>query len=119
MAKNYFTLRRISLLWSYFAYIDVPEYLADQLFIKHKVTVHFGDEMCNPDNEYMVIFCKVRKSDEERFLAALDDMFNKMLLCGHPDYEAYCEQVLSKMEHGAEALREGRALEDENLRPAG
>lgn len=119
MTKNYFSLRRISLFWSYFAFIDVPEYLADQLFIRHEVTVHFGDEMANPDNEYRIIFCKVRKVDEERFLAALQDLPNKMLLCGHTDYEDFCSSFIAKMDKGAQALREGRSLEDEELRPAG
>ena len=45
MARNYIAFRQFSLLWNHYAFIDVPAYLADQLFIKHKVTVHFGEEM--------------------------------------------------------------------------
>ena len=37
--KNYFTLERFFLLYDHYAFIDVPEYYADQLFIQHKVTV--------------------------------------------------------------------------------
>ena len=37
--KNYFTLERFSLLYDHYAFIDVPEYYADQLFTQHKVTV--------------------------------------------------------------------------------
>ena len=34
--KNYFTLEQFSLLYDYYAFIDVPEYYADQLFIQHR-----------------------------------------------------------------------------------
>ena len=39
---NYFSLRKFSLLYSYYAIIDAPEYLADALFVQNKVRVHFG-----------------------------------------------------------------------------
>ena len=32
--KNYFTLERFSLLYDHYAFIDVSEYFADQLFIQ-------------------------------------------------------------------------------------
>ena len=41
--KNYFTLERFSLLYDHYAFIDVPDYYADQMFIQHKVTVRFGN----------------------------------------------------------------------------
>lgn len=31
--KNYFTLERFFLLYDHYAFIDVPEYYADQLFV--------------------------------------------------------------------------------------
>ena len=33
--KNYFTLERFSLRYDHYAFIDVPKYFADQLFIQH------------------------------------------------------------------------------------
>lgn len=33
--KNYFTLERFSLLYDHYAFIDAPQYYADQLFIQH------------------------------------------------------------------------------------
>ena len=61
--KNYLSLNRFSLLYDHYAIIDVPEYYADQLFIRHQVTVRFGKEFQHPDQPYVVIFCKVRKRD--------------------------------------------------------
>lgn len=65
--KNYFTLEQFSLLYDHYAFIDVPEYYADQLFLQHKVTVRFGNEFQHPDQPYVVIFCKVRKRDRDGY----------------------------------------------------
>lgn len=98
MTKNYNAFRQFSLLWAHFAFIDVPAYLADQLFIKHQVTVHFGEELHHPEANYIIIFCKVRKKDTDRFLAALEELPDKMLICGHLDYEEYCNDIIGRIE---------------------
>ena len=48
--------------------------------------------MC-PDAPYRVIMCKCRKRDVDPFLAAIRELPNKMLLCGHPDYLTFCEDL--------------------------
>nr|DAR21952.1 MAG TPA: hypothetical protein [Caudoviricetes sp.] len=111
--KNYFTLEKFSLLFDHFAFVDVPEYYADQLFIRHQVTVHFGDEYKHPDEPYVIIFCKVRKCDRDRFLAALAELPSKMILCGYPRYDEFCREFISKMDKGAKTLREKRCADDE------
>lgn len=111
--KNYFTLERFSLLYNHYAFIDVPEYFADQLFIQHQVTVHFGNEFRHPEQPYVIIFCKVRKRDCDRFLAALAELNRKMILCGYPGYEAFCASFIAKMNDGAKALREKRCWANE------
>jgi len=98
MTRNYIAFRQFSLFWDHYALINVLAYLADQLFIRHKVTVHFGEEMGHRDSEYKIIFCKVRKKDSERFLAALEELPRKMLICGHLDYEEYCDEIFRKLE---------------------
>lgn len=80
------TIEKFSLFYRYFAIIDTADYLADQLFIKHKVRVGFGPEFVCPDAPYRVIMCKCRKRDVDAFLAAIRELPNKMLLCGYPDY---------------------------------
>ena len=111
--KNYFTLEKFSLLYDHYAFIDVPEYYADQLFIQHKVTVRFGNEFQHPDQPYVVIFCKVRKRDRTRFLSALAELNRKMILCGYPGYEEFCTSFIAKMNDGAKALREKRCKPNE------
>ena len=54
---------RLSLFYSYFVFLDTDAYLADQLFIKHQVRVHFHEEYVRGDSPYRAIFCHVRKRD--------------------------------------------------------
>ena len=74
----YQDIERFSLLNAYYAYMDTDAYLADQLFIKHQVRVHFREEYVRDGSPYRVIFCHVRKRDQERFLAALNELPGKI-----------------------------------------
>lgn len=112
--KNYLSLNRFSLLYDHYAIIDVPEYYADQLFIRHQVTVRFGNEYQHPDQPYVGIFCKVRKRDRNRFLSALSDLNRKMILCGYPGYQDFCASFIASMSSGARTLREKRCKPHES-----
>ncbi len=87
---------RLSLFYSYFAFLDTDAYLADQLFIKHQVRVHFCEEYVRGDSPYRVIFCHVRKRDRARFQAALEELPKKMMLLGHTDYLDVCGALWSE-----------------------
>lgn len=93
--KNYVKIRTLSPLTNLYFFVDTPKYLADQLFIKHKVRVNFKKgEFRRKGDKYVVVECTVRKKDTGRFIAALDELPNKMLLLGYDDYEAYCNEVM-------------------------
>ena len=77
---HFVQLERHSLLFRHYAFVDTKDYLADQLFIQEKVRVYFRQETHRTDNDYCVIFCKVRKRDETA----------KMLLLGHAGYLDFC-----------------------------
>lgn len=109
---NYFTIRKFSLFYFYYAIIDVREYLADGLFVQNKVKVGFGPEYASPDTPYRIIFCRCRKRDREAFEAAMDALPNKMLICGYPGYVKYCEDL-------KELFRKRGANPDEAVCPAG
>lgn len=89
--ENYLKLKTFSPFSSSYVFLDCDEYLADQLFIKHKVPVNFGGEFVRDDTRYRVISCKIRKKHEENFLKALSEMYNKMILRGYDDYQEFCE----------------------------
>ena len=95
---HYWTLKRFSLRFSFYAIIDTEDYLADQLFAWEHVRIWLGHEFLSPDSPYRVIFCKCRKKDAEGFERAMEALPNKMLLCGHRDYITYCKNLKRKME---------------------
>ena len=87
---------RRSLLYTHYAFLDTEAYLADQLFLKHQVRVHFREEYGRDDSPYRVIFCHVRKRDRERFQAALEELPKKMMLLGYIDYLDVCRALWDK-----------------------
>lgn len=91
---------RLSLFYSYFVFLDTDAYLADQLFIKHQVRVHFCEEYVRGDSPYRAIFCHVRKRDRERFQAALEELPKKMMLLGYIDYLDVCHALWANVNSG-------------------
>ena len=91
----YQRIDRFSLRFAHYAFLDTDAYLADQLFIKHQVWVCFREEYVRNGSPYRVIFCRVRKRDEERFLSALEELPNKMMLLGYTDYLDACRTLRS------------------------
>ena len=96
--EMYFKIRKPSLRYDYFLFFDTPEYLADQLFIKQKVRVWFNQEYAKEGSPFLAIFCRVKKKDSAKFLAALDALKNKMILCGYPEYEAEVQKMIRHLE---------------------
>ena len=51
--------------------------------------------MAKNDSEYIVVFCKVKKKDREKFLESLNLLETKMELMGYSDYEEFCEPFVN------------------------
>ena len=96
--KLYWTIKKFSLRYDYFLFFDTTPYLADQLFIRHKVRVWFDREYTKDGSQYLAIFCHVRKKDVPEFLAALEDLKKSMILCGHPKYKEEVSLFMDDME---------------------
>ena len=96
--KNYLRLERFSLCHRFYAFLDSDDYLADQLFIKHKVRVKFLQEYQKDGFDFRTIFCRIHKRDERAFLDALNELPNKMMLCGHADYPAQCRAFMEMID---------------------
>lgn len=94
---NYWELKKFSLRKKYFAFVDTDGYLADQLFIKHRVRVDYRQEYAMPDSLYRVIMCCVAKKDLSEFVQALKELENKMILFGYADYLKFCEELKGKI----------------------
>lgn len=93
---NYVPIKKISIRYKYFCFIDAKEYLADELFIKHKIRVWFQKEAQKPDSDFVFIFCKVKKRDTNSFLKSLEELKRKMILLGYSYYEFFCEDFFKK-----------------------
>lgn len=107
------------MLYDYYAYFDTKDYLADNLFIKHEVTVHFMQEYAHDGTEYIVIRCKCRKRDSAAFCTALEEHPNKMLICGHRDYMDFCKEIQAKAEEGRKQMRREGELDHGTMDTAG
>ena len=59
--KNNYKLQSPSFFKFQYVFLDSEDYLADQLFIKYKVTVDFGDEYVKENSPYHVIFLQNKK----------------------------------------------------------
>ena len=62
--EYYQHIDRLSLFYHYYAFLDTEEYLADQLFIKHQVRVHFREEYARKDSQYLL--CTLGQSAPRR-----------------------------------------------------
>lgn len=109
----YLKIRKPSLRYDYFLFFDTPEYLADQLFIKQMVRVWFDQEYAKEGPPFLAILCHVKKKDSAKFLAALDALKNKMILCDYPEYEA---EVQKMMRHLEEAKGDAHINENDTSR---
>lgn len=94
----YLKLRKLSLRYNYFLFFDTAEYLADQLFIKQMIQVWFDMECEKKGSPFRAILCHVKKKDTAKFLAALDALKDKMILCGYPEYEAEVQKMMCYLE---------------------
>ena len=78
-----------------FAFLDTCNNLSDSLFSKHSLRARFGKEYIFSENpNYKIVLCHVRKKDAGKFFKVLDDLVDKMHICGHPDYEKFCENAI-------------------------
>lgn len=94
---NYIKCDDWSLTKYSYMFIDTKDYLADQIFINHKLMVYFGQEMVEPESGYYMIFCKIHKKDESIFLQCMGELRNKMLILGNTDYIDFCDEFIKKL----------------------
>ncbi len=64
------------------------------LLYRNKVKIKFKKAARRKDEKYQIVFCDVRRKDVEKFIRAMEELKNKMLLIGNIDYEAFCEELL-------------------------
>lgn len=77
-----------------FLFFDDMNYSSISLLNRNKVKVKIKTAAQKEDWKYQIVFCDVRRKDVEKFIRAMEELKNKMLLIGNTDYEAFCEELL-------------------------
>ena len=88
-------------------YLDTKEYLGAGPLVQRKVNVKHASDLVRDGEPYRLVILKVLKKDLDGFKEAMEDLKNKMLICGHRDYESHggdmIEEVLTLMREDMQA----------------
>ena len=96
--SNYICLTSSKLSrYKQYMYVDCKNYLADDLFIKNKITVNFEGDFTKDDSDYIFVYCKVKKKDHDKFIETLGELKNKMFLIRYSDSESFCEEQINNI----------------------
>ena len=99
--RNYMDMgKTLSGRWKNYLYVDTGDpklagLLAMRRVSRVKVEGVYGR---SEEDDYFYIELKIRVRDEEQFLSALEEMKNRMLICGHRDYEARAGEMIRNFE---------------------
>ena len=80
------------------AYLDTDEYYGVGPLQFNHVRLKYQKEMFKPDEKYRLVFLRVLKKDEPKFIEAMEDLKIKMLICGHTDYETHGGDLMDELE---------------------
>ncbi len=93
--RNYLEKKtRLPGIRRHFVFFDDLNFSSESLLYRNRVRIRFKAIATDKDSKYMVVFCTVRRRDAERFIRAMEELKNKMLLIGNTDYEAFCREFL-------------------------
>ena len=93
----YIPIDKRAIRYSYFMYFDKQPYLADQIFVRHKIRVWFDEELRRQGWPYVSVMCHVRKGDVQAFFDALEELKTAMLICGYKDYEKEIGEYIDRI----------------------
>lgn len=83
-----------------FYYVDTPDHKADNFIEKRGIRVKYLYDEKRDGDSYYICSCRIPKKQLEDFLAAMHELQNLMLICGHSDYEEFCNEVRNMFMEG-------------------
>lgn len=104
---NFMALDSRSVFSQWYAYIDIKEYAAGQIFKDKNVHVKYKNDYVKDGIAYCIVLCVVPKKQRELFEACMKELSNKIVLLGHPDYPMFCEGYFKMLDDRAKQLEEG------------
>lgn len=82
-----------------YMYLDIPQFISKQMFKDAKLRVEFNkNQFKRKGTEYRIIFCTIRKKDEQKFIEIMDELKKKILIMGHNDYLDVCEYAINLLQ---------------------
>ena len=87
--RNY--LKATGLFRTHSFYLDKEPWIADRIFIRHKLRVHFKGNMYKDGYPYQIVHAWVWKSQEHEFDGCMAELYNTSLLMGRGDYAEACD----------------------------
>ena len=92
MYKNYINIHHTIPFRKKFMYIDVEDYLADDIFETNNLSVRiFDKEFKKEDSDYIISICTIYSKDTDKFIECMDKLKNKIQIFGYKDYPEVCE----------------------------
>ena len=85
--------------WKRYLYLDTEDFLLGSLLVREQVKVKYETSLMKENENYRLVMMKVLKRDETKFLKALEELPNKMLLCGYRDYESHGGELMAELEN--------------------
>lgn len=114
MSDNFIRVPTRSPFSMEFFYFDLPDYLADDIFVANHLRPRFFEEYELPDCEYHIIRCRVSRREGHVFYFCMNELARKMRLCGHADYDDYCAEFMRKLDEGLEIALGDDAPEEQS-----
>lgn len=89
-------------------YIDVKDYNADREFMKADIKVKIKKEAHHNDWKYCLIFATYRKKDHNKFITAMKNHYNSLLIKGNTDLDEFMAYIEEKFTVRDETLADQR-----------
>lgn len=90
---NYKKLKEGSFLSNIYVYLDTEKQYSSEIFGSMRILPRLKKVYKNDENNLYLVLVKVRKKDEIKFIAAMEQLKNKALLMGTKGYLDMCERM--------------------------
>ena len=97
--KNYIQLKTLK-FYEEFAYFDLKDGLADEVFIKHSLNVKHINQLGRFGYDFHIFICRILRKDIEVFKTCMQELHNEMIICGHSNYDDFCNEMCTMIEKG-------------------
>lgn len=79
-------------------FADTEDYYSIEPLRRRGVRLKYKTELARDGDKYHLIMLRILKRDVGKFAAAMEDLKNRMLLCGHTDFEALGGELIGIVE---------------------